>query len=139
MLSIFQWFKNHKKIAALCASFWAAIIFAACLIPGRDVPSLSIFQYDKLVHFGIFGILAFQILYLFKNPRPFPHGISIWILVTIYGYLIEFLQGSGLTQGRSYDGLDALADSIGAGIGIGCFLIMEYFSSRRKQQTRKNF
>ena len=49
MLTIFNWFRNHKTIAAWCAYIWAAIIFAACLIPGRDVPSLSIFQYDKII------------------------------------------------------------------------------------------
>ncbi|HTO15327.1 MAG TPA: VanZ family protein [Edaphocola sp.] len=133
MLSIFNWFQQRKKITALCIIMWAVIILAACLIPSKDVPSLSIFQYDKLVHFGIFGLLSFLMLLYLKNPRLVPQGLWVWIICTVYGYFIELLQGSGITEGRSYDGFDELADSFGAGLGVLIFFLFHFLNTRFKK------
>lgn len=132
MLTIFIWLKNNKNIAALCAYVWAAIIFGACLIPGRDVPSFTIFRFDKVLHFGIFGLLAFLLLFRFQKPKILNQGLVIWLVCSAYGYLIEVLQGSGITEGRSFDNYDALADSMGAVLGVFCFFIFNYLLTKRK-------
>lgn len=131
MLTIFNWFRKHKKVAAFCFYTWAAIIFGACLMPGKDVPSLSIFQYDKLIHFGIFGLLAFLFLFLFRNPALKQAGIIVFLSCTAYGYFVEILQGSGITAGRSFDHYDALADAVGAALGVIIFFVLKYFGDRK--------
>lgn len=132
MLTIFNWLRDHKKIAAFCFYTWAAIIFAACLLPGKDVPSLSIFQYDKLIHFAIFALLAFLFLLLFRNPLLKKEGLIVLLSCTAYGYFVELLQGSGITAGRSFDHYDALADAVGTALGILIFFILKFFSDKKK-------
>ncbi len=134
MWTIFNWLRGHKKIAAFCFYAWAAIIFAACLLPGKEVPSLSIFQHDKVIHFAIFALLAFLFLLLFKNPVLKKEGLIVFLSCTAYGYFVELLQGSGITEGRSFDHYDALADAIGAVPGILLFFIFKYAAD---QQLRK--
>lgn len=131
MKTIFSWFLKHKKIAALCAYTWAAVILGACLLPGRDVPSISLFQHDKLLHFAIFGLLSFLVLFRF-TPLHFKDCFVVWLLCTAYGYLVELLQGSGITQGRAFDHFDALADSLGAALGILFFCGMNALVERSK-------
>ncbi len=131
MLTIFNWLRSHKKIAAFCFYTWAAIIFAACLLPGKDVPSLSIFQYDKVIHFGIFALLAFLFLLLFKNPVLKKEGLIVFLSCTAYGYLVELLQGSGITEGRSFDHYDALADAVGAALGLLVFFVFRYWGDKK--------
>jgi len=131
MLTIFNWLRSHKKIAAFCFYTWAAIIFAACLLPGKDVPSLSIFQYDKLIHFAIFALLAFLFLLLFKNPVLKKEGLIVFFSCTAYGYLVELLQGSGITEGRSFDHYDALADAVGAALGLLVFFVFRYWGDKK--------
>lgn len=131
MLTIFNWFRKNKKLAALCAYIWAAIIFAACLIPGRDVPSLTIFQYDKLVHFGIFALLSFLFLLQMKQPTLKKRGLYTFLACTAYGYFVEIMQGSGITEGRAFDHLDALADGIGAILGVLIFFAMKHFANKK--------
>lgn len=133
MLTIFNWLRSHKKIAAFCFYTWAAIIFAACLLPGKDVPSLSVFQYDKMIHFAIFALLAFLLLLLFKNPVLRKEGSIVFLSCTAYGYFVELLQGSGITAGRSFDHYDALADAVGAVLGIFLFFILKFFGAKRSK------
>lgn len=131
MLTIFNWLRSHKKIAAFCFYTWAAIIFAACLLPGKDVPSLSIFQYDKVIHFAIFALLAFLFPLLFKNPVLKQEGLIVFLSCTAYGYFVELLQGSGITEGRSFDHYDGLADAVGAALGLLVFFVLRYFGDKK--------
>lgn len=132
MRSVFNWLVHHKKRAACLSIGWAAFIFAGCLLPGKDVPSLTIFQYDKVVHFGIFAVLSFLCLAVFRRPASLSNSIKVLLLCAAYGYAVELLQGSGLVEGRSCDLYDALADGIGAGIGILVFqLLLKIFPQKQ--------
>ena len=70
---------------------------------------------DKLIHFLMYFILVgwFVQLYRCRSQRIIISGSAI-----LLGIIIEFLQG--LTAYRSFDMLDALANSIGA---ISAFLL----------------
>ncbi|RQO31503.1 hypothetical protein DBR32_05975 [Taibaiella sp. KBW10] len=122
MKTIFNWLVTHKTGAVLLSIGWAALIFVGCLLPGKDIPSLSIFEYDKLVHFGIFAALAFLLLCIFRNPS-FIQSFRVLFFCSAYGYALEVLQGSGWVTGRSFDLYDALADGLGALMGIGVFFV----------------
>ena len=89
-----------------------------CLLPGKDIPSLTIFEYDKIVHFGIYLLLAVMMYYGWKKQDSFPalHRftfIKILIITFSYGFLVEILQEI-LTADRHFDLWDAGSNSLGA-------------------------
>jgi VanZ family protein len=49
----------------------------------------------------------------------------LFLLAVLVGYLVELLQGSGITSGRSYDMWDVLADGVGGALGVILFYLME--------------
>ena len=109
------------------------MIFVACLIPGRDVPNVNFPLMDKWVHFIIFGGFTFLWLAAFQTTN-FKKRLLLFLLAVLVGYLVELLQGSGITSGRSYDMWDVLADSIGGALGVMLF----YFMERRFKWGQKN-
>ncbi len=76
-------------------------------VPDIDIP----FNHtDKLIHFLMYFILAGWFIQLYKRLSE---RVVILCNAILLGFIIEYLQG--LTGYRSFDYLDALANSIGAG------------------------
>lgn len=100
---------------------WAAFILVICLMSHRHVPRVTIPHFDKLVHFGLYFILAVltwcgwtrQNFFAALRANP---AIKIILLLALYGMAIEILQGT-LTPDRSFDLGDELANSCGAMTG----------------------
>ena len=97
---------------------WAILILALCLMPGKDLPSITIFEFDKIVHFAIYMVLALLMYYGWKKQNSFlslHHQtlLKIMILTFMYGFLVEVIQ-EFFTADRHFDILDALANSAGA-------------------------
>ena len=102
-----------------------------CLMPGRDLPSVSLFQFDKLGHFGIYLILSVSMFYgwVKQNTYSALHQktfLKIVLLTSVYGFAVEVMQGT-LTTDRQFDIFDALANSSGAVVGS---LISAYLSAK---------
>lgn len=78
-------------------------------------------SFDKLAHFGVFGLLATTIARL-EPARRWPLLGPLWaiILVSVYGMGIEFLQS--LTPMRSMDYDDWVADTLGAALAVVLYL-----------------
>ncbi len=115
---------QNKKLAVWIAIIWTALILIACLIPGREIPNVHIPLMDKYVHFIIFA--GFSFLWLCTRNRPhIATGVWIFIASVALGYLVELLQGSGITYGRSYEAADVLADAIGGLIGVLLFFLFK--------------
>lgn len=127
MRSFFAFFYNHKKRTAALAVIWTALIFVACLLPGRDIPDVSVPLIDKWVHFFIFGGFSFLWLCTLKQDE-LRNGLIIFLLSVTLGYAVEWLQGSGITEGRSFDLYDLLADSIGGLLGLLLFYALRRHS-----------
>ena len=123
MNNFFLFFYNHKRRATWLAAVWTLLILVACLIPGKEVPQVTVPFADKWVHFIIFAGFSFLWLCTFKQPG-FRAGLIMACLSALLGYAVELLQGSGITQGRSYDLYDLLADSIGGIIGLILFFVL---------------
>jgi glycopeptide antibiotics resistance protein len=91
-------------------------------MPGKDVPNISIFQFDKFVHAGIFFVLVIFAIrgfrlqtrnkYLKTNSAFLAVGLSI-----AYGGILEILQGTVFSE-RSADIFDFIANS------FGCFVAL---------------
>jgi len=123
---MFSWFIKNKKRTVLVAIAWTVLILVACLIPGNEVPDVHVPFMDKYVHFAIFA--GFSFLWL-CTLEQLTLQKSIWIFIAsvALGYLVELLQGSGITSGRSYDMYDVLADAVGGLIGIILFYTAKRF------------
>jgi hypothetical protein len=100
---------------------WFFLILVLVCTPGKDLPKVgdwfSLLDVDKLIHAGIFGVLAFLFMYPFlKSGLPkkqqWYYCIKIALATCIYGYITELLQKYYI-PGRSYDLIDFTADSIG--------------------------
>jgi VanZ family protein len=100
----------------------------ALLSPTQDLPKVSIKYADKVVHFGIHYILVlFWLAYFhYKNSQDISTSQILLVLlgVLLYGILIEVMQAS-MTNGRSGDPFDVLANSIGLFAGFSTFRIFQ--------------
>lgn len=90
--------KPHLAIA------WALVILGLCSIPREEM--IGGLGWDKLHHFGAFGILG--ALWYWAKPNPW------WVIIggSLYGFLIEVWQQL-LPIGRTFDLYDGVADAIG--------------------------
>ncbi len=97
-------------------ALWALAVLAvivACLIPPPPLPSLPE-NGDKAEHFIAYFLLSASAVQLFRRGR------ALWVVgvgLVAMGVCIEFAQGA-LTDTRSADPLDALANTIGVAVGL---------------------
>jgi hypothetical protein len=102
----------------LPALAWTILVLVLCWIPGRwlghEVPGG---QSDKLAHAGMFAVFswlwAWGVAPSMRTARILGAGVLL-ALVTEVGQAVPLI-------GRDPDPLDALADSIGLGVGLGVF------------------
>lgn len=104
---------------------WAAFILALCLMPGRDLPSVTLWQADKIVHFFVYVVLAVLLYIGWKKQKEFAclqrqMGYKVLVLTFGYGFAVEILQEL-LTADRHFDWYDALANALG---GVGGVLVV---------------
>ncbi len=100
---------------------WAIVILILCLMPGKDLPHVSILNFDKLVHFSVYLLLASMMYYGWKKQNSFSslHQntlIKILLITSTYGFAVEIMQEL-FTTDRHFDIFDALANSMGAVAG----------------------
>ena len=100
---------------------WSMLILVLCLLPGKDLPTVDIVNFDKLVHFSIYLLLALMMYYGWKKQDTFlvlHHRtvIKILIITSSYGFVVEIMQEL-LTADRHFDLFDALANSTGGVAG----------------------
>ena len=132
MKAIFQFFIRSKTRALIFAIVWTLIIFTACLIPSRDVPEVDLPLIDKWVHFVIFGGFSFLWLATFREVNV-QKCFVIFLCSVAVGYVVELLQGSGITTGRSYDLMDVVADAVGGALGAIVFYGMDKIYVKAKR------
>lgn len=99
-----------------CALWLAmiAVVIATCLLPAHDLPPPPFSNFDKIEHFGAYLALSSYAGMLFARLRP--QAIAVAGLIAM-GVGLEFAQAT-LTDSRSGDGIDALANSLGALAGL---------------------
>ena len=119
------------KNAVVLSIVFTILVAIASLVKPTSFPKTGVSFSDKIAHTAIYFILT--ILWLFSMMRqkvtqyPFSKiGIVILLLVIGYGIFIEFLQDT-LTDYRSFDYYDMLANTLGACLG---FLIFRGFQQQ---------
>lgn len=95
---------------------WALLILVLCLAPGRALPEwdwFALLDLDKLVHAGMFFVLAVLLAQAFTGGSLRRHILWACILSIAYGLATEFMQGLE-ALGRRTDVNDMIANSAGA-------------------------
>lgn len=101
---------------------WALVILILCGMPPSGLPSIRIPGFDKMVHAGLFGVLALLVvseqnllrsrLSVEKKSRRIGFTVAV-----LYGAAIELMQLWVFTA-RGAEWLDFIADAIGAGMAV---------------------
>lgn len=96
---------------------WAVIIFISSSIEGPSLPPLDVWSADKLIHCGVYAVLAFTALRAFEHAGDVRNKHTRWVM----GWSIIFCLAYGASDemhqsfvtGRHASVLDFLADSAG--------------------------
>jgi VanZ family protein len=113
------------------AIIWSVIVFALLAMPPVKLgtkPTVEVSGLDKLVHFFLFGLMAWFWGYYQKqfatSRKAYQQQLLLIVtLITIYGIIMEYIQR---WVGRDFDVWDMVADAAGASIaGIWLFVKKE--------------
>lgn len=118
----------YKKY--LYISVWTALIIYASVTSSESIPKFNVFEhFDKVVHFCMYFGQSFLLIPLFIKLK---YKYLIAILSAIgFGILMEWIQFS-LTENRSADFFDAIANSLGA---ISGSLFFHFFVRSKKLES----
>lgn len=110
---------------------WLILIFVESSFPATEYPKIEIWGADKIVHIGVYGLLAalcyISLIHLEKFPFLARNALVITIIICgIYGMTDEFHQY--FVPNRDCEFWDWLADFIGAAIML---LLIRYYLSRK--------
>ncbi|NHX36874.1 MULTISPECIES: VanZ family protein [Halolamina] len=95
----------------------ALVILAASLVPGGGGGgTVGPVGVDKLLHVAGYAVLAAGTLVALRE-RTLRATLAVIVLVTLFGGVVELLQGP--VPGRAVSLLDLVADAVGAGLGAG--------------------
>jgi VanZ family protein len=112
-------FDRRARLA--CALIWglAWLVVAALMLMPMSVPAPA--GSDLLVHFLVFGAMAFAALSFSRHPGPLA-GFAIMTIAL--GAALEYTQS--LVPYRSAAIADAVADGVGALVGYALALLVLY-------------
>ncbi len=121
---------------------WFFVVGILTLMPAKDVPQVgwmdNIPNFDKLVHAGLFGGLAFLFAVPilkshFSQRQKLNYSIRISLAAIVWGITIEFLQ-KFYVPSRDFDLLDWAADIVGVIIALWLIIsILKYFQKKDLQ------
>jgi len=105
------------------------VILILCLMPSPELEiELPMTNFDKLVHFGMFAVLAAAVFY--DNSRRLKQRVcrtSLWLGSVAYpmlmGGVIELMQ-EYMTASRNGDWMDFLFDDVGIVFAAICIVLI---------------
>ncbi|HMK03529.1 MAG TPA: VanZ family protein [Ferruginibacter sp.] len=118
---------------------WFFLVLTLCCIPGFDLPKVDNWlieiNFDKLVHVGLFAVLAYLFMYpLVKmnlsGKERWYYIIKITIATIVWGFTVELIQ-KFFIPGRSFTLGDCIADGLGGIIAV-------LFYKKRFSETLKS-
>jgi VanZ family protein len=113
-------------------------IFILSSIPGNYYPNIKFELSDKIVHFGIYSVLATSFYYSLRNQKKVSifseHAFLFSIVLSVlYGIIDEVHQY--FVPNRTCDIFDVFANSVGALFAILSIFI--YLKFRKKENFDK--
>lgn len=122
MINLIKRLYHNKKIVVLATLLCTTIVLILCLIPSSKLQNIDSPISDKWAHFLAFATMSFLWLCVPKQVKA-RHYVLVVIRGFLFGWIIELLQISPLTYGRSFEVNDIIADGIGAIIGAFIFFL----------------
>ncbi|MBD3347478.1 MAG: hypothetical protein GF401_20670 [Chitinivibrionales bacterium] len=104
---------------------WACIIVILSSIPGEQMPiATSMWQWDKIAHFGEYCILGFLLMrhINYRNPSAGWNLIAVWIFFALLFACIDEVHQT-LIPNRMCTWQDFIADSLGIFSGFALWHI----------------
>ena len=115
---------------------YVALVFYLTLLPQENFSKLSeirqleifleIDNLDKVVHFGMFGLMTILFFYSYKI-----FDLRLIIVPFSISFLIEILQGTLTFLHRSFDFVDLMANL--SGITIAYIIVIYYLRHKKTQ------
>ena len=108
------------------AIFWFMLVLYLLTMPAPELPDMNDwfnkYKIDKLVHAGLFGILAFLCIWPigmsdFPRKRKNHIFVRIGIATSVWGLTTEFIQ-KYLVIGRSFEMADWASDTVGVILAV---------------------
>jgi len=105
---------------------WFFLVLVLVVTPGYDLPKVDKWliqiSYDKLIHVGIFGILALLFMHpvaksVLNKTQKWHYCIKIAIATAVWGLTTELIQ-KFFVPSRSFDLTDLLGDIIGGLVAL---------------------
>lgn len=98
-------------------ALYAGLVLFLSLMPDSGAPS---YGWDKANHFAAYAVMSFFFMRAAAGGRSSARAsIAAVLAVSLFGIGVEFLQS--LTSMRKAEVLDALANGLGAAVGVGVF------------------
>jgi VanZ family protein len=116
-----------KKTIFSLAIGWTILIAFLCLVKFNNLPTFSVSNIDKYVHFSLHFVFTFLWGYyswLAKNNWQMKQILIVIAISLFYGIAIEILQET-CTKTRHADINDVLANSVGALAAFVFFYILK--------------
>ena len=113
------------------ATGWTVLIIASLSIPGSSLPSSSLLQLDKFVHFALFFVLT-GLWLAAKSEARIDRGLVILGLILVFAIGSEYYQ-EVMPIGRMAELRDALADSVGALLAFVAWIVARPFIHRSEK------
>ena len=119
------------------ALLWTGLIFYLLSMDTSGAAELSllkIYGIDKLIHFALFGILAYLWVTYLLSPETKHPNQTIWMIIILsstYGMGMEYYQQ--YFTNRSFSYWDGLADAIGSVAGAWAAKKSPYGNRGRNQ------
>lgn len=102
-----------RRVAAVAAVLWMAVIFSLSSLPGSAVPG----NYGSFGHFVLYFVLgALYFLALPASGRPWTTFVLAIALASAYGITDEFHQS--FVPGRMPEVMDWAVDTVGAMVAV---------------------
>jgi VanZ family protein len=115
---------SEHNLFKTIAVIWTLLIFYLCLNDASGLPTVSIKNIDKIIHFVFYFVFVFLWIKSIK-PISIYYFLMVVLIAIILGISIEFLQEK-FTQNRVFDWYDIIANSLGA---ITSFIIVKSYQS----------
>lgn len=101
-----------------------------CLVPAGALPKIHIPDFDKIVHFTFYFILAAAMKYGWKRQTALEWlqrntFLKVFMVAALYGLTIEIMQET-LTTTRHFEWLDEAANCVGALTGLAISSLVEF-------------
>ena len=104
----------NRNLFQIVLVVYLLLILVLSTIPGRAIPRIEIWSFDKILHIIEYFILAFLGINAIKNPSKKNILLIIWGGI-IYGGFNEYWQYA--VSSRSASLYDAIANGIGMYLG----------------------